>query len=261
MQPRLHARTGADCRRFSAAHRLDADCRLCRRTKHDRVQCAPPRPRGWPSENECSTNPEEAARLTGAAERAGNDYLLREALATRDPVSMIGALRRHGERTGAEVAMLVGPGGQVLADATSAAGRPAERARRRIPTSTRGDPVPGIGLVGESAVQFVTIQSAPPHQAPGLCSGDPLDARLLSRLARLTSLEVSLGTRASDGHWRVHQCVRGRPRAARVRIRAQAQRHLPFGNPLHRLTKNGRDRSLCFDVTRSRKSHSCWSDR
>ena len=100
---------------------------------------------------------EGGLRLTGAAERAANDYLLREALATRDPVSMIGALRRHGERTGVEVAMLVGPGGQVLADATSAAGRPAERARRRIPTSTRGDPVPGIGMAGQSAVQFVTI--------------------------------------------------------------------------------------------------------
>jgi hypothetical protein len=80
---------------------------------------------------------EGGSRLTGAAERAANDYLLREALATRDPASMTGALRRHRERAGAEVAMLVGPGGQVLADATSAAGRPAERARRRYPIDTR----------------------------------------------------------------------------------------------------------------------------
>ena len=146
---------------------------------------------------------ESGLRLAGAAERAANDYLLREALATRDPVSMIGALRRHGERTGAEVAMLVGPGGQVLADATSAAGRPAERARRRIPTSTRGDPVPGIGVVGESAVQFVTIPVRTTAPGTWVVLGVRLDARLLSRLARLTSLEVSLGTRASDSHWRV----------------------------------------------------------
>src|SRR5512134_2198773 len=96
---------------------------------------------------------EGGLRLTGAAERAANDYLLREALATRDPASMTGALRRHRERAGADLAMLVGPGGQVLADATPAIGRPAEWATRRIPTSTRGDPIPGIDLVGEYAVQ------------------------------------------------------------------------------------------------------------
>jgi diguanylate cyclase (GGDEF)-like protein len=142
-------------------------------------------------------------RLTGAAERAANDYLLREALATRDPASMIGALRRHRERTGAEVAMLVGPGGQVLADATPAAGRPAGWTTHRVPTSTRGDPVPGVGVVGESAVQFVA--SPVRSNAPGawVVLGARLDARLLAHLSALTSLEVSLGTRASDSDWRV----------------------------------------------------------
>ena len=146
---------------------------------------------------------EGGLRLTGAAEGATHDYLLREALATRDPVSMISALRRHRERTGAEVAMVVGPGGQVLADATSAAGLPTEWARRRIPTSTRGGPVPGIGVVGESAVQFVAIPVRSNALGTWVVLGVRMDARLLSRLARLTSLEVSLGTRASDSHWRV----------------------------------------------------------
>ena len=146
---------------------------------------------------------EGGLRLIGAAERAANDYVVREALATRDPASMIGALRRHRERTGAEVAMLVGPGGQVLAEVPHATGRPAEWPTRRILNSTRGDPVPGIELVGESAVQFVTIpvRSNPPGAEVVL--GGRLDARLLSHLALLTSLEVSLGTRASASHWRV----------------------------------------------------------
>jgi diguanylate cyclase len=146
---------------------------------------------------------ERGLRLIGAAERAANDYVLREALATRDPASMIGALRRHRERTGVEVAMLVGPGGQVLAELPPATGQPAEWLTRRILTSTRGDPVPGIGAVGESAVQFVTIpvRSNPP--GAGVVLGGRLDTRLLSHLALLTSLEVSLGTRASDSHWRV----------------------------------------------------------
>src|SRR4029453_17769286 len=132
---------------------------------------------------------EGGLRLTGAAETAANDYLLREALATRDPVSMIAALRRHRERTGAEVAMLVGPGGQVLADAASASGRPTEWVRRRVPISTRGDPVPGIGVVGESAVQFVTIPVRSNAAGTWLVLGVRMDARLLSHLARLTSLE------------------------------------------------------------------------
>ena len=146
---------------------------------------------------------EGGLRLTGAAERAANDYLLREALATRDPASVTSALRRHRERTGAEFAMLVGPGGQVRADATHGLGRPVEWARRRIPTSTHGDPVPGIWVVGDSAVQFVTVPVRSNAPSIWVMIGVRLDARLLSQLARLTSLEVSLGTRASDGHWRV----------------------------------------------------------
>jgi diguanylate cyclase (GGDEF)-like protein len=146
---------------------------------------------------------EGVLRLTDAAERVADDYLLREALATRDHASMIGALRRHRERTGAEVAMLVGPRGQVLADATSATVRPAEWATRRIPTSTRGDPVRGIAVVGEAAVQFVTIPIRSNPSGAWVVLGVRLDARLLSQLARLTSLEVSLGTRASESHWRV----------------------------------------------------------
>jgi diguanylate cyclase (GGDEF)-like protein len=146
---------------------------------------------------------EGGSRLTGAAERAANDYLLREALATRDPASMTGALRRHRERAGAEIAMLVDPGGQVLADATPAIGRPAVGATRRIPTSTRGDPIPGIELVGEYAVQFVTFPVRSKGPGAWVVLGVRLDARLLSHLALLTSLEVSLGTRASDSHWRV----------------------------------------------------------
>jgi diguanylate cyclase (GGDEF)-like protein len=147
---------------------------------------------------------EGGLRLTGAAERAANDYVLREALATRDPASMIGALRRHRERTGVEVAMLVGPGGQVLAEAPPATGQPAGWAPRgETLASSGGDPVADIEVMGEAAVQFVTapVRSNPPGARVVL--GSRLDARLLSRSARLTSLEVSLGTRVSDSHWRV----------------------------------------------------------
>jgi diguanylate cyclase (GGDEF)-like protein len=137
-------------------------------------------------------------RLTGAAERAADDHLLREALATRDQASMIGTLRWHRERTGADVAMLVGRGGQVLADATPANGRPAGEGTRHVPSSTRG-----IEVVGESVVQVVTIpvRTSPPSAWVAL--GARLDAHLLRQLALLTSLEVSLGTRALNDQWRV----------------------------------------------------------
>ena len=78
---------------------------------------------------------EGGLRLTGAAERAANDYLLREALATHDLASMTSALRRHRERTSDEFAMLVGPGGQVLADANRAPGRSETRSSIVSPAS------------------------------------------------------------------------------------------------------------------------------
>jgi diguanylate cyclase (GGDEF)-like protein len=146
---------------------------------------------------------ERVSRLTDAAERVANDYPLREAMAIRDPASLISALRRHRERTGAEVAMILGPRGQVLADATSAIGRSAEWATRRILTSTRGEPIAGIEMVGESAIQFVAVPVRSNAPVAWVVLGVRLDGRLLSQVARLTSLEVSLGAKASDSHWRV----------------------------------------------------------
>jgi diguanylate cyclase (GGDEF)-like protein len=141
---------------------------------------------------------ENRLRLAGAAERAADDHLLREALVIRDHASTVGALRWHRERTGADVAMLVGPRGQVLADASLASRWPAGEEPSYSPASTRR-----IEVVGESVVQIVTIPVRSSASSAWVALGTRVDAHLLRQLALLTSLEVSLGTRASHDQWRV----------------------------------------------------------
>ena len=72
---------------------------------------------------------QHAQRLTQTGLALAGDFALREAIATRDRTAIGAILSRHPERATADLAMLVGPDGQLLGEPRAARGSRRPRLR------------------------------------------------------------------------------------------------------------------------------------
>ena len=143
-------------------------------------------------------------RLTQTAQALAGDFALREAVAMRDRPAIAAILRRHPQRAGADLAMLVGTDGRLLADAGAPRGRPVpDPVGRYVARAARGDRAPGIGIVGDAAHQLVAAPVGPAAPMGWVVIGLRLDERVIKDLAALTSLDVSLAAWDGATGWRL----------------------------------------------------------
>jgi len=168
---------------------------------------------------------QSAERLAQAAEALAGDFALREALATRDQPAIAALLRRQPDRSGADLALLVGRNGQALGDAaTRARGVPGAVAER-IAASSRGESGAGIGVVDGHAYQLVAQPVRPAAPMGWVVVGLRLDDRVVRDLAALTALAVSLAAREGADPWRLLASTR--PAAAQAALLAALPAALP----------------------------------
>ena len=147
---------------------------------------------------------QSSERLAVAGQALSNDFALREAIATRDKASIAAVLRRHRDRTSADLVMLFGTNGQLLGDAASSRGaRVPEPLARQALKVARGGQAFGICVIGDEAYQVVAVPVRGAVQLGWVVSGLRLDERVLKELAGLTSLEVSIATREGTHNWRL----------------------------------------------------------
>jgi diguanylate cyclase (GGDEF)-like protein len=147
---------------------------------------------------------QSSERLAAAAQALASDFALREAIATRDKASIAAILRRHRDRTGADLVMLLGTNGQLLGEAIApGGGRVPEPVAQQAANMARSDPALRVGMIGDEAYRLVAV---PVHAAVPLgwvVSGLRLDAQVLNELATLTNLDVSVATRDGTRAWRL----------------------------------------------------------
>src|SRR5262245_62735903 len=125
-----------------------------------------------------------AQRLAQAAQALVGDFARREAVATRDRPAIGSILRRHHERAGADLAMVIGANGRLLADASAPRSGPvAEPVARLVARAARGERAPGVELVGDRVYQLVAVPMG--HAAPPgwVAVGRRLDERVAKDLA------------------------------------------------------------------------------
>src|SRR3990172_957449 len=129
-------------------------------------------------------------RLTQTVQALAADFALREAVATRDRPAIAAILRRHPERSGADLTMVVGTDGRLLADlAAPRGGAVPDPVARYVARAARGERAPGVGIIREAPYQLVAapIGQAAPVGWGGI--GLRLDERGIKDLAGLRSEE------------------------------------------------------------------------
>ncbi len=143
-------------------------------------------------------------RLTQAAQALAADFALREAVATRDRPAIAGILRRHPERSGADLAMVVGTDGRLLADAAAPRGRAVpDPVARHVARAAGGERAPGVGMIGDAAYQLVAAPMGQTAPLGWVVIGLRLDEPVIKDLAGLTSLELALAGWEDAAGWRL----------------------------------------------------------
>jgi len=143
-------------------------------------------------------------RLTQTVQALAADFALREAVATRDRPAIAAILRRHPERSGADLTMVVGTDGRLLADlAAPRGGAVPDPVARYVARAARGERAPGVGIIREAPYQLVAAPIGQAAPMGWVVIGLRLDERVIKDLAGLTSVDVSLAGWEGATGWRL----------------------------------------------------------
>jgi len=155
-------------------------------------------------------------QLLQSANILSADFAFREAIATSDRATVLSVLGNHGARINADVAMLVGMDGRLVADTL----RPA------LPGQTFAYPglirvaeqyrqAAAMVLVDGGLYQLVVVPVLAPLPVAWLVLGFRIDNQLAGKLQSLTALEMSFAAQEkANGPWRVLATTLGANHAA-----------------------------------------------
>ncbi len=140
--------------------------------------------------------------LTQAARVLAADYAFREALASHDDETIVSALENHGARIDAQVMMLVGLDGRVVARTGSTVSAPIWQSLVVRKAGKSGGPV-GASIVRleDRLYQIVAMPVAAPLPVGWVVMGFAIDDAVARDLRRVTSLDVTFLDRSTDGRW------------------------------------------------------------
>jgi len=143
-------------------------------------------------------------RLTQAAAVVAADFGFREAVATHDQGTVVSALRNHGDRIQADLVMLVGLDGRLVADTR------AQEADDRlfaypdlIAQARRRGNASSIAQLDGRLYELVVVPVRAPVTIAWITMGFLIDGRFVDLVASTTSLDVSFLGRSSKSDWRV----------------------------------------------------------
>jgi len=132
-------------------------------------------------------------QLVQSATAMAADAGLREAVATRDAPTIESALRNHGQRLGADVAMLLGHEGRIEVDTLDARRRGERFPLTDLPDGGRDSGSPSaIIVLGSRAYQFALVPIRTPRAAGWIAVGARIDDAFAASLKQLSGLDVSI---------------------------------------------------------------------
>ncbi len=144
------------------------------------------------------------AELTQAAELLARDFAFREAVATHDLPTLASVLANHGSRIHADLAQLVSPEGQFIADSMRVHGTDAQFPFSWLmqEAEERGNAT-GLVILEGRAYQLVLVPVLAPTPIAWAVFGVSIDDRTARELQKLSELDVSFLTRGTDSRWSV----------------------------------------------------------
>ncbi|MCC5868891.1 MAG: EAL domain-containing protein [Gammaproteobacteria bacterium] len=143
-------------------------------------------------------------QLTQAARVLAADFGFRQAVATRDVATIESVLANHGARVDARVMTLVALDGTVMANTA----RPAAQGERfafhgLLQQARDSGAAADIVMHDDRVQQLVVVPILAPLPIAWAALGFEVDDRFASDLKSLTTLDVSMLARGTDGQWRV----------------------------------------------------------
>ena len=141
-------------------------------------------------------------RLSQAALVVAADFGFRDAVASHDRATIVSALRNHGERINADLVMLVGLDGMLVAD-TRVDARPGRafpfpallrNLKRHGASST-------IGTIDGRLYELVAVPVKTPTTIAWVAMGFVIDQRLAKNIQDIASLDVSFLGKTPSGKW------------------------------------------------------------
>jgi len=155
-------------------------------------------------------------KLTQASSVIASDFGFRQAVASRDDATVASALQNYGGRIGADVVMLVGLDGKLIATQDGPAlNHPAFDFPHLIAQAAAGGQATSTGLINGHAYDLVAVPVKAPVAIAWVVMGFVIDDKLAAEMARLTSLDISFLHQRPDGQWTVLATSRS-PRSPRA---------------------------------------------
>lgn len=175
----------------------------------------------------------DSERLTQAASIVAADFGFRQAVATNDASTIESALKNSGDRVKADVVVLVGLDGKVIADSGkgTVSGEPFPFQKLIHDAAHRGDAA-SLGMLDGRSYQLVTVPVKAPDTVAWVVMGFQIDNDFAHDMSRLMGLDVSFADKHPDGRWMVLATTRPEIAGAKwEQLRAEAGRHeqMPMG--------------------------------
>ncbi|SIO55440.1 diguanylate cyclase/phosphodiesterase [Paraburkholderia phenazinium] len=146
----------------------------------------------------------DTEKLNQAAAVVAADFGFREAVALRDQTTVLSALQNQGDRIHADIVMLVGLDGKLIADSRdpASAGKPFPFPSL-IQHTTHKDASSIIGVVNGRPYELVLVPVKAPLTIAWVAMGFAIDDIAAREMREVASLHVSFIARPAGGQWTV----------------------------------------------------------
>jgi hypothetical protein len=176
---------------------------------------------------------QKAASLTQGATLLASDYGFRSAVATADADTIASVLENHAARIGARVSAWI-DNDQILRSASGDEPMGGDRAFEALALDmARHGRGSQVGLVGERAMQLVSVPLKAPLRIGWLVLGFPIDQALAADMKALSALDVAVLVPQADGSLR--STVSTLPSAATLTLATARDEQVMLGGELMQL--------------------------
>jgi diguanylate cyclase (GGDEF)-like protein len=146
---------------------------------------------------------QDTQRLVQGARLLSSDFAFREAVASGDRGTIASVLWNHGKRIDADIMMLVGLDGDVIADTSGETWGKPFPFPRLLEEASKSQRASSITMVHGRLHELVIVPVLAPARIAWVAVGFNVDDALARELGKLTGLQVSFASRGADDEWRL----------------------------------------------------------
>ena len=148
---------------------------------------------------------QNAQKLIQGANLLAKDFGFRDAIGSHDTETIISSLQNHGQRIGADLSMLVGLDGKILAASSPAlaAGLQAS-VSQLMPSANATGSASRIEIVDGKPYQMVMVPIAAPVTISWVAMAIPIGKTIVDDMQQLSLMQISLLTSDNQGHWQAN---------------------------------------------------------